>query len=204
MFGFMLKIFAILFFWVLGWKFIGEKPQYQKYVLVAAPHTSNWDFFYFKLAAARFNIKLQWMGKHSLFRGIMGPVARWLGGVPVDRRSKHNVVEQMAKEFKARSELVLTIPPEGTRSYLDHWKSGFYHIARQAGVPVILTKLDYRQKRAGIGPTLWTDGNVKEFMDKIREFYQGACAKFPENFNRIWLKEEEMKEEELPKVVGLE
>jgi 1-acyl-sn-glycerol-3-phosphate acyltransferase len=187
----MVKIFAVIYFALFGWKLFGKAPEARKYVLIAAPHTSNVDFFYLKLSAAMLGIRLQWMGKHTLFKGILGPLTKHLGGVPVDRSNRSNVVDQMVRQFEISKQLVLTIPPEGTRGCVEYWKSGFYYIAKCANVPIVLSKLDYSRKRAEIGETIFPVGDISEVMDRIREFYKDTCAKFPDQFGRVRLKEEE-------------
>jgi 1-acyl-sn-glycerol-3-phosphate acyltransferase len=187
----MVKFFAVIYFALTGWKLSGKAPEARKYVLIAAPHTSNWDFLYLKLSAAMLGIRLQWMGKHTLFKGILGPAIKRMGGVPVDRRSRSNVVDQMIRQFAINERLVLTIPPEGTRGYVAYWKSGFYYIAKRADVPIVLSKLDYGRKRAEIGETIFPVVDIPEVMDRIREYYKDACAKFPDQFGRVRLKEEE-------------
>ncbi len=187
----MVKFFAAIYFALTGWKLSGKAPEAMKYVLIAAPHTSNWDFLYLKLSAAMLGIRLQWMGKHTLFTGILGPLVRRMGGVPVDRRNSSNVVDQMIRQFAINEQIVLTIPPEGTRSYAAYWKSGFYYIAKRANVPIVLSKLDYGCRRAEIGDTIFPVGDISEVMGRIREYYKDACAKFPDQFGRVRLKEEE-------------
>jgi len=173
-----------------GWKAEGAKPAAAKYVLIAAPHTSNWDLFYFLALAWFLGVKVSWMGKHSLFRGPMETVMRALGGLPVRRDRSNNLVDQMAGAFAANDSLVLTVPAEGTRSYVPHWKSGFYHIALKAQVPIVLGYLDYARKRGGFGPELIPTGNVRDDMDEMRAFYADIAGKHPEKFGEIRLKEE--------------
>ena len=131
------------------------------------------------------------MGKHTLFKPPFGWFMRWMGGVAVDRRANHNVVDQMAKELRERESLILAVPAEGTRKYVDYWKSGFYYIAQQAGVPIILGFLDYEKKVGGFGPALMPSGDIRADMDKIREFYKDIKGKRPEYFGRIRLRAEE-------------
>ena len=127
-----------------GWKLLGERPPFKKYLILAAPHTSNWDVPVMLAMSYVYGIRVSWIGKHSLFRGPLGPLMRFLGGVPVDRRARHNAVQQMADEFHRRDELCLMITPEGTRDRAEHWKSGFYYIARSAGVPIVLGLIDFK------------------------------------------------------------
>jgi 1-acyl-sn-glycerol-3-phosphate acyltransferase len=184
------RFLASLLLRLSGWEAEGEKPSARKYVLIAAPHTSNWDLFYVLALAWMLGVKISWMGKHTLFRGPMGSVMRALGGVPVRRERSGNLVDQMADAFAGAGSLVLTVPAEGTRGYVPYWKSGFYHIARKAQVPIVLGYLDYARKRGGFGPELIPTGNVREDMDEIRAFYADVAGKHPESFGEIRLKEE--------------
>ncbi len=137
-----------------------------------------------------YGIRVSWIGKHSLFRGPMGPLMRWLGGVPVDRRAAHNAVQQMVDEFARRDELALMIMPEGTRSRADYWKSGFYHIARKAHVPIVLGLLDFKRKVGGLFEAIEPTGDLTADMNRIRAFYDGAMGKYPDDFGPIRLREE--------------
>jgi 1-acyl-sn-glycerol-3-phosphate acyltransferase len=130
------------------------------------------------------------MGKHTLFRGPMGWFMTRVGGIPVWRHRRENVVKQMVKVLHTSKALALTVPPEGTRGYTDHWKSGFYHIAREAQVPIVMGYLDYARKRGGFGPQLLPTGDVRRDMDEIRRFYADKTGKYPECFSRVRLEEE--------------
>lgn len=175
----------------MGWTLEGAKPQQARYVLIAAPHTSNWDFPLMLAFAAAFDIRVTWMGKHSLFFPPVGWIMRMMGGMPIIRDKNRNVVASMVDVFKQSSRLVLVVPTEGTRDRTEHWKSGFYHIARQAGVPIVPSFLDFSRKRGGFGPALLTSDNVREDMQYFRDFYLDMKGKFPEKFGPIRLKEEE-------------
>jgi hypothetical protein len=144
----MRRAFASLFLRATGWRPEGPRPAARRYVLIAAPHTSNWDLAYLLAIAAHYDVSVSWMGKDSLFRGPWGAVLSRLGGIPVDRTHRGNLVRQMSDLFEQRERLALTVPAEGTRAYTPHWRSGFYHIARMANVPVVLGYLDYQRKRA--------------------------------------------------------
>lgn len=174
-----------------GWTIDGEPPTAKKFVLIAAPHTSNWDFLYALACTSAQRLPLRWMGKDALFRGPKGLLFRALGGIPVDRSKNNNMVQTMAREFDRHQAFVLLVPAEGTRKAGARWKSGFYHIACEAKVPIALGYLDYRGKRAGIGPVIWPSGNVKDDMALIRAFYADKQAKHPENFTPPRLREEE-------------
>lgn len=179
-----------LFLRANGWKAEGERPAASKYVLIAAPHTTNWDLFFFLAIARVMNVRVSWMGKQSLFRGPMGTTMRALGGIPIRRDRRSDMVDQMVEAFEASDSLVLTVPAEGTRGYVAHWKSGFYQIALAAQVPIVLGYLDYERKRGGLGPELIPTGEIREDMDQIRDFYSNVCGKYPEKFGAIRLKEE--------------
>ena len=178
---------------LLGWRVAGERSTHEQYVLIAAPHTSNWDFPMMLLFAAAFEIKLTWMGKHNLFYPPMGWVMRATGGMPIERHKNRNVVDARVEVFKENSTLVLAVPAEGTRAHADYWKSGFYHIARKAGVPIVPSFLDYGKKRGGFGPALCTSDDVVQDMQTLRDFYAEMEGKFPQNSGPILLREESEK-----------
>jgi 1-acyl-sn-glycerol-3-phosphate acyltransferase len=184
------RLLASLFLRVTGWKAEGARPAAASYVLIAAPHTSNWDLLYFLAISWHLGVKVAWMGKDSLFRGPMGAIMRALGGISIRRDRSSNVVEQLAQVFAERDSLVLTVPAEGTRNYVPHWKSGFYHIARRAGVPIVLGYLDYSRKCGGFGPELIPTGNLREDMEEVRAFYSDIQGRYPAKFGEILLKEE--------------
>ncbi|MGH0028997.1 MAG: lysophospholipid acyltransferase family protein [Myxococcota bacterium] len=186
----MLRLLAKGFLRLTGWRAEGERPVARRYVVIAAPHTSNWDLAYLLAFAAVFDVRLRFMAKHQLFRGPMGWVMRAVGGVPVRRDRRNDLVGQMADLLRDSPEMALTIPAEGTRGYVAHWKSGFYHIARRAEVPIVLSYLDYARKRGGFGPAILPTGDVSQDMDEIRAFYSDKQGRFPELFGEVRLKEE--------------
>ena len=186
----MLKLIAKLVLLVTGWRPEGEKPAEKRFVLIAAPHTSNWDLVYLLALAEIFDVRISWMGKDTNFRPPFGGLMRRLGGIPVVRHQRGNLVAQAAQRFAASQELALVVPAEGTRGAVEHWKSGFYHIARSADVPIVLGYLDYARRRGGFGPSLRATENVRKDMDQIRAFYADKTAKHPEMFVEPRLKEE--------------
>jgi len=143
-----------------------------KFVFIAAPHTSGWDLPFMLATAAALGIRISWFGKHTLFGPSCGWLMRRLGGIPIDRRAPHDVVQRTAEMFRARDRMVLAVPPEGTRRKVKYWKSGFYHIALQSGAPIGLGFLDYERKRCGLGPLVSPTGDVRRDMDEIRAFYR--------------------------------
>ncbi len=175
------RLFADPFRWLCmaflrlnGWKVEGSWPPLAKAVLVAAPHTSNWDGVYMLAAAGFYRVKLRWMGKKSLTAGPLGPLVRWLGCVPVDRANRSDLVASMAAAFNEREEMILAIPPEGTRSLSTEWKSGFYHIAHSARVPLIISVLDYGTRTIRLAATITTTGNYEADLPTIQRYYAAA------------------------------
>jgi 1-acyl-sn-glycerol-3-phosphate acyltransferase len=181
---------AKVFLRLTGWEAEGTRPAARRYVLIAAPHTTNWDLLFTLALAWALEVKIAWMGKHQLFRGPMGTVMRWLGGVPVRRDRRSDLVQQMAELIKATDAIALTVPAEGTRDYVPHWKSGFYHIARRAEVPIVLGYLDYSRRRGGFGPEIVPTGDVHQDMEEIRAFYADKRGLHPDLEGEIRLKEE--------------
>jgi 1-acyl-sn-glycerol-3-phosphate acyltransferase len=162
-----------------GWSEVNANPDLRKCVIIAAPHTSNWDFVYFLGAATTLNLPLSFMGKKQLFRWPIGKAMRELGGIPVDRSASHNYVQMMVDEFAKRDSFMLTIAPEGTRSAVARWKTGFYHIAVQAKVPLVLGLMDYKKKQVGLAGAIWPTGDYLKDMAKVLEFYQQTTPLYP-------------------------
>jgi 1-acyl-sn-glycerol-3-phosphate acyltransferase len=187
----MRRFIGSAFLKTLGWRCEGEAPEATRYVLIAAPHTSNWDFPLMMGMSFVLGMRISWMGKHTLFEPPFGALMRRLGGIPIERHKRTNVVEQMVERLGRPEPLALTVPAEGTRARTEHWKSGFYHIARGAGVPGVLAYLDYGRKVGGIGPTVELTGDVRRDMDVIRAFYADKTGRVPGAFGPVRLKEEE-------------
>ncbi len=164
---------------LMGWRTEGLLPLIPKFVLVGAPHTSNWDLPFTMLMAFAFRARIHWMGKTSIFRRPFRGFFQWLGGIPVNRSQSTDLVAQSIQEFKRNTHLILTIAPAGTRKRVGQWKSGFYHIARGADVPIALGFLDYRRKVGGIGPLIYPSGNFDADMETIRTFYNSVTGKHP-------------------------
>jgi 1-acyl-sn-glycerol-3-phosphate acyltransferase len=184
------RLIARAFLKITGWSAQGEPPVARRCVLIAAPHTSNWDFFYLLAFAWLYGVRIQWMGKQQLFAWPFGGVMRLLGGVAVQRDRRSDLVAQMARVIDESESICLVVPAEGTRRYVPHWKSGFYHIARTAEVPIVLSYLDYTRRVGGFGPAIIPTGDVRADMEEIRNFYAGKQGKFPELFGDVRLKEE--------------
>jgi 1-acyl-sn-glycerol-3-phosphate acyltransferase len=176
----MLSSIARLLLKLFGWRMAGQPPDAPKYLIVFAPHTSNWDLPIGYAFARAFKLAPSWIGKHVLFRPPFGRMYRWIGGIPVDRRSNNNAVEQVVQAFDQRERLVLAITPEGTRKKTSHWKTGFYYIASGARVPIQLAFLDYRRKIGGFGPLLMPSGDINADLSMMRDFFSGIAGKYPD------------------------
>ncbi len=161
-----------------GWKLKGSPPTALKYVMITVPHTSNWDFPLALAMAFVYRFEMHWMGKASLFSGWRGPIMRWLGGIPINRASRNNVVSDTIAAFQARTRLIVAIPPEGTRAKVDKWKTGFYYIALGANVPIALAFLDYQHKIGGFLSTFLPTGDIEKDIAQIRSCYIGIAGKY--------------------------
>ncbi|MET3117175.1 1-acyl-sn-glycerol-3-phosphate acyltransferase [Undibacterium sp. GrIS 1.8] len=174
---------SLLILRLIGWKVEGITPTTPKYVLIAAPHTSNWDFPVTLLVCFALRLNVYWMGKASLFPPVVGGVMRWLGGIPVDRTRTGNLVQSTVEAFQNTSSLTVIVPPEGTRGNVSHWKTGFYYIAQGAGVPIALGYLDFKRKVGGIGRMFELSGDITVDMAEIQRFYAGITGKNPRQFD---------------------
>jgi len=170
--GFLLKM--------TGWRVVGPLPDIRKYLIIAAFHTSNWDFVIGLCAAFILRIRVSWIGKDNLFISPFDRFFRWLGGIPIDRSKSQNMVDRTIRAFREKQDLIIALAPEGTRKRIAYWKSGFYHIAVGAGVPIVLAFIDYPSKSCGIGEVMYPTGDLKADMVEIREFYSRFSGKFPD------------------------
>lgn len=168
-----LRALSVAFLKLNGWKVEGSlPPEARKSVFIAAPHTSNWDLPYTLMVAFVLRLNIYWMGKASIFRFPFGGVMRWLGGIAVNRDKSNNLVAASAQAIvEADGPLQLVVPPEGTRGKTRHWKTGFYFIAQQAQVPIVLAFMDYERKAGGLGPIFQPTGNVEADLAAIKLFY---------------------------------
>lgn len=173
-----------LYLRINGFRFVSDNlpADLKKFVVVAAPHTSNFDFPLAKAAFYLMGMRVKFLAKKSLFQGFFGKLFYRWGGIPVDRSSKLNMVDQLKEQFEKLDELALVISPEGTRKAVDQWKSGFYHIAKGANVPIVCGYLDYQKKEAGVGPILYDLSDMDQVLDTMREFYKNISPKNPESY----------------------
>ena len=170
---------ALLIFRMTGWTTQGHKPDIPRYVIVAAPHTSNWDFIYTLCLSFIYRVNPVIMMKHTWFRWPLGYLFRWLGVIPINQSQSRNVVAQTIAHFDRSDNLILVLAPAGTRKQARNWKTGFYYIARGADVPVVLGFLDYRRKIGGFGPTIQLTDDFEGDMTRIRRFYKTISGKYP-------------------------
>jgi 1-acyl-sn-glycerol-3-phosphate acyltransferase len=175
----MIKGTVLWYFRRQKWTVVNSNPDLQKAVIIAAPHTSNWDFIFYLGGVTELALPQAFVGKKSLFRWPFGSALRDLGGIAVDRSRSTNFVESMIAEFAARDALMLTIAPEGTRGKVKKWKTGFYHIAMGANVPLVLGMMDYAKKQVGLAGAIWPTGDYAADMKKVLAFYKTTTPKHP-------------------------
>lgn len=169
-----------LIYRALGWKCVGETPKLEKFVIVAAPHTSNWDFFFLILAASMLKLNFSYFGKDTLFRGPLGWFMRATGGIPKDRSRNQSLVSQAVSWFNLQERFALGVAPEGTRKLTAGWKTGFYYIALEARVPVVLGYIDYARKEGGILPeVLVPTGDIDKDFEMLRRNYGHLTGRRP-------------------------
>jgi 1-acyl-sn-glycerol-3-phosphate acyltransferase len=180
-----LRGFSIAFLKLAGWKVEGAlPPEAHKAVLIAAPHTSNWDLPYTLMVSFVLRMDVYWLGKQSIFKPPFSNIMQWLGGIPVNREQSTNLVAASAQALvKADGKVQLIIPPEGTRSKATYWKTGFYYIALGAKVPIVMAYMDYPQKRAGLGPLFYPSGDIDKDMVEIKAFYAQFKGKNAHQFD---------------------
>jgi 1-acyl-sn-glycerol-3-phosphate acyltransferase len=180
----LLRGFSIAFLRLTGWKVEGGLPAgADKCVLIAAPHTSNWDLPYTLMVAFALRLNIYWMGKKSIFTPPFRGLMMWLGGIAVNQEQSTNLVAASSDALKtAQGMLQLVVAPEGTRSKTRYWKTGFYYIALGAQVPIALAYLDYAHKRGGLGPAIQPSGDIEKDMAIIKAFYAPMRGKNPDQF----------------------
>jgi 1-acyl-sn-glycerol-3-phosphate acyltransferase len=179
-----LRALSLGFLRATGWKLDGQLPTDQpKCVLIAAPHTSNWDLPYTLMVAFALRLNIYWMGKEQIFRPPFRGLMMWLGGIPVRRESANNLVAASIEALQtAEGPVQLVVPPEGTRSKARYWKTGFYYIAAGARVPIVMAYMDYERKTSGLGPVFEPTGDIEADMVTIKAFYAPFKGKNPDQF----------------------
>ena len=169
-------ILARIIMWLLGWRVEGKLPDQPKYVLIGAPHTSNWDFVLFLGLIFHLRANVHFMGKAELFRFPIGWFFRYCGGVPVDRKKSTGLVDQMVKVYNESEKFILTIAPEGTRHHVTEWKRGFYHIAKGAGIPIVMAVVDGKHKEVRIGQVFQPTDDIEADMRAIQGYFSGVVG----------------------------
>lgn len=164
-----------------GWRLVGSFPDLPKFVIIVAPHTSNWDFPVGLAAKMALRLKVTFLAKNSLFTFPLGILMRGVGGMPVDRSASHDLVTGIVSEFRTRDQLVLVVAPEGTRRKVERWKTGFYHIARGAAVPIVPVALDWGNRTVRIGKPFHTTGNADADIAALRAWYSGIRGRARES-----------------------
>lgn len=177
----LLRVISIILLKLMGWKTRGEPLDYQRCVLIGAPHTSNWDFPLMLMVVLKLKLRVFWMGKHTLFPFPFGWFMKWLGGIPIDRSASHNVVNETVRQYAENEQLIVLIPPEGTRKKVAKWKTGFYHIANLAKVPILLGYVDASTREAGFADFYEPSGDVDKDMEEILAFYASKKGLNAEN-----------------------
>ncbi|MCP4426829.1 MAG: acyltransferase [Chloroflexi bacterium] len=167
---------------LFGWKIIGELPDLPKFVIIGAPHTSNWDFVVAILLFIALGVRVSWMGKHTFVNGSLKRLWHWMGGVAINRQAAHGVVSQMVDEFNRQEKFVLGITPEGTRRKVAKWKMGFYYIAQKANVPIVPIVIDYEHKSLKLCPVFAPTGQVETDLAQIQALFANVRGKNPHQF----------------------
>lgn len=165
---------------LMGWRIEGQLPKLDKFVAIGAHHTSNWDFVIFIAMKFVLRLNARWFGKHSIFRWPFGGLMRTWGGIAIRRDRQLNTVEQAVQAFRENRQFILVLSPEGTRKKVERWKMGFYHIARGAGVPIVMGALDYQNRRVVIGPTFYPTGDEQADLATMLAFFRPFVPKKPE------------------------
>lgn len=178
-------VLSKFFLKVTGWKVEGSVPDIPKFVVILAPHTSNWDLPFILAIMYVLGVRLNWFGKKEIFRWPVGCLFAWLGGIPINRSTRQNMVQQTAQKIQGYEQIIVGLSPEGTRSQTGYWKTGFYYIAHEAQVPVAFAYLDYARKVGGFGPMMETTGDIEADMKIVCEFYSDITAKYPHKAGKI-------------------
>ena len=176
------RILGILVMRLVGWRIVGNLPDIPKFVLIVAPHTSNWDFFFGSLAYFVLRMETVWLVKDSAIRGPSGALARYFGAAPIDRAHAGHVVQAYISEFEKRDRIILTITPEGTRKKVREWKRGFYYVATGAHVPIVPVAIDFRTKHVVINHPFQPTGDIDADLPRIKQYYSAEMARHPQQF----------------------
>jgi 1-acyl-sn-glycerol-3-phosphate acyltransferase len=176
-----LRVVYSFFFKLFGWKTVGNvSPELKQYVMIVAPHTSNWDFFLGLAARSVLGLDIKYVAKKELFKFPFGWIFKKLGGFPVDRSKSNNFVDAVADIFKTHPEFSICITPEGTRSYAPAWKTGFYYIAQKANIPIVMVAFNYEKKEVKVESPFYLTGDVEKDIEYMKNYYRKVPGKIPE------------------------
>ena len=178
----LLRIIALVIAKFSRWHVPKDSPSVTKGILIGAPHTSNWDFPLMLMAALIMRLEVNWIGKHTLFWGPLGPIMRFLGGTAINRSASQNFVEAVVDQLNQREKLLIVIAPEGTRSPVPKWKSGFYYMAHLAKVPIVMSYVNYKKKLFGIKEVFTPTGDAEKDIAWMQAFYAKIPGKNPHNY----------------------
>lgn len=184
-------LLARIWLFLFRWKTVVQEPIPDRCVVIAAPHTSNWDFPVTMAMAEVMGVHMRWLGKAQMFNKVLGPFFRAMGGISVQRSSPQGLVGDLADEFGRHDRLALVVPAEGTRSPVEYWKSGFYRIALAADVPLLCAFVDGPRRTGGFGPVIHLTGDVRADMDRVRAFYEPKDGLRPGRFGPVRLRDED-------------
>lgn len=179
----MLRLLSLIIFKLYGWKAVDSIKYPSKCIVIAAPHTSNWDFLIGRCYGYIQKIKIKYLIKSELFYPILGFLIKFNGGIPVFRKHNNNLVDQINTIFNSSDNLILALAPEGTRKNVTRWKTGFYHMALKSNVPIVLCKLDFKNKKIGIFDKIYPSGDFEKDMQFIENSYKNVVGKIAENYN---------------------
>ena len=178
----MIALLSRFIFWIIGWKVSGNyRKDIQRKIIIVAPHTSNWDFPIGILARAIIRDKIQYVGKHTLFKPPFGFVMRWLGGIPVNRTKSTNFVRSVVDLYSKKEALTIVLAPEGTRKKVDRFKTGFYFIAKLAEIPIIMVRFNYSERTVQFADPFYTTEDQENDLKYIENHFKGILGKIPEN-----------------------
>ncbi|MHB8158197.1 MAG: 1-acyl-sn-glycerol-3-phosphate acyltransferase [Desulfocucumaceae bacterium] len=179
----MMRGISHLYYWLSGWKLEGRLPkEIKKCILVAAPHTSNFDFGYSRAALYMMNLPVRYLAKKELLESPLGFFFKATGAIGVGRDKSEDLVSRMVELLTKSKEMVIMLSPEGSRKIKGKWKTGFYYAALQAKVPIVLSSLDYKKKVANVGPSFFPTGDYHKDMEQVKEYYKNIVPKYPEKF----------------------
>jgi len=180
---YMMRLISLIYYWITGWKLKGRLPDdIRKCIILAAPHTSNYDFGYSRAAFYIMKRRIRYLAKQELLDSYGGFIFKYTGAIGVDRKNRKDMVKHMVDLFNRFDEMVIMLSPEGTRELNNKWKTGFYHAALEAKVPIVLTYLDYKHKIAKVGFSFHPTGDFEKDMEQVKEFYKGITPRKPKNF----------------------